>query len=256
MITGGARGIGAASAIALAAGGWRVALLDASPEPPEDPARPRPSTPEELERTAERCRAHGPALALRADVRSAESVAEAIQVTLDEFGRIDAAVAAAGRIAGSLAWETPDRVWRELLDVNLHGARHLAESVIPVFLDAGGPGRFVAVASASATNGLERLAAYGASKGALLSYVRGLAADLRNTEICANVVSPGSTDTEMLSASAEIYGLEGGHSFASHQLLGRVLRPEEVAAGIVFLCGPESSGLTGAVIPVDGGMTV
>jgi len=256
VITGGARGIGAASAAALAEAGWRIALLDSGDGIGNEFTAPRTASAEDLERTAELCRRYGPALAIPTDVRSAESVATAVEATLSEFGRVDAAIAAAGRIAGATAWETPDRVWRELIDVNLHGVRHLAEAVIPRFVEADGPGRFIGVASASAGSGLARLAAYGATKGAVVSYVRGLAADLRGTEVTANVISPGSTDTEMLSASAEIYGLEGRDSFAHHQLIGRILRPEEIAAAIRFVCGPDSSALTGAVIPVDGGMTV
>lgn len=255
VITGAARGIGAASADALARAGWSIALIDAGGGVGSSAAAPEPATEMELHAKAEACSEFAPSLAITADVRSAEAVMTAVDTAVRELGPIDAAIAAAGRIAGAKAWETPDAAWHELIAVNLHGVRHLAEAVIPGFVAQGGPKRFIGIASASAGQGLERLAAYGATKSAVAAFIRGLAADLRNTKVTANTISPGSTDTAMLSASAEIYGLEGRDDFAGHQLLGRILQPEEVAAAVRFLCSPESSGLTGAVIPVDGGMT-
>jgi NAD(P)-dependent dehydrogenase (short-subunit alcohol dehydrogenase family) len=98
------------------------------------------------------------------------------------------------------------------------------------------------------------LAAYGAAKAGVAGLVRGLAADLAGTGITANAVCPGSTDTAMLVESARLYDLEGTAPFAGHQSVGRLLAPEEVAAALVWLAGEASSALTGAVIPVDGGL--
>ncbi|MBN8866495.1 MAG: SDR family mycofactocin-dependent oxidoreductase [Solirubrobacterales bacterium] len=255
VVTGAARGIGAAAAAGLASAGWRVGLIDIADQTGGGEARPEPSGEAELRDTVEACGKGTEAIGVVADVRSATAVADAVAEIEAELGPVDAAVAAAGRIAGGEAWDTDGAVWRELFDVNFHGVRHLVEAVVPGMLERGGPGRFVAVASAAAGRAHPRLSAYGASKNAVVGYVKGLAADLRGTEVTANVVSPGSTDTEMLAASAEVYGLADPGEFAPHQLLDRLLRPEEVAATIRFLCGPEASGLTGAVIPADGGMT-
>ena len=82
-----------------------------------------------------------------------------------------------------------------------------------------------------------------------------MAADLAGTGITANAVCPGSTDTPILAASADLYGLEAVEEFAEHQLLGRLLRPEEPAALVGWLATEASSGTTGAALSVDGGMT-
>jgi NAD(P)-dependent dehydrogenase (short-subunit alcohol dehydrogenase family) len=89
----------------------------------------------------------------------------------------------------------------------------------------------------------------------VIGLIRALAADLAGTGVTANAVCPGSTRTPILDASARVYDLESVEEFAGHQLLERLLEPEEPAALIAWLCGPASSALTGAVLAADGGMT-
>jgi NAD(P)-dependent dehydrogenase (short-subunit alcohol dehydrogenase family) len=101
---------------------------------------------------------------------------------------------------------------------------------------------------------LPLLAAYTAAKHGVEGLVRSLAAELAPHGITANVVAPGSTTTAMLEASAAVYGLDDVTEFASHQL-GRLVEPDEVAAVLAWLCGPDSAAITGAVVPVDAGMT-
>jgi NAD(P)-dependent dehydrogenase (short-subunit alcohol dehydrogenase family) len=145
-----------------------------------------------------------------------------------------------------------------VLGVDLGGPITAARVGIPAMLRRPTPrqGRFLAVASAAATRGLPRLAAYGAAKAGVAGLVRGLAAELADTGITANAVSPGSTATAMLAESARLYGLADTRSFAEQQPVRRLLAPEEVAAALVWLAGTDSGALTGAVIPVDGGLSL
>ena len=89
-----------------------------------------------------------------------------------------------------------------------------------------------------------------------MGFIRGLAGDLRGTGLTANAVSPGSTDTAMLAESAQIYELSGVDVFASQQPVERLLSPDEVAAALVWLAREDNGGITGAVVPVDGGLSL
>jgi NAD(P)-dependent dehydrogenase (short-subunit alcohol dehydrogenase family) len=135
--------------------------------------------------------------------------------------------------------------------------RNLAQAAVPHMLSAPAPrsGRIVAIASSAGTLGLQGLGAYAAAKHAVVGYVRALAADLGDSGITANVVSPGSTRTAMLEASARLYGLHDVDELGVHHAIGRVLEPGEPAAAVAWLCSPAASGMTGAVVAVDGGMT-
>jgi NAD(P)-dependent dehydrogenase (short-subunit alcohol dehydrogenase family) len=168
--------------------------------------------------------------------------------------RVGAAIAAAGVIVDGHGWSTPEAAWERLFEVNFHGVRRLAEHTLPGMAEAG-EGRLVAVASAAALRAMPLLAGYSAAKAAVVAYVRALAADLAGTGVTANVVCPGSTRGTMLQQSAVIYDLTDQEAFAAQHLLRRLLEPEEVAALITWLCGDGASGLTGAVIPVDAGLT-
>jgi SDR family mycofactocin-dependent oxidoreductase len=252
VVTGAARGIGAATATTLAGAGWSLVLVDAcAPQPPVGYAMP---TPDDLAEVAQRCRAAGAGAVdeLVADVGQG-SVRDKLRGVL--AGRAPAAaVAAAGVIRGDAAWAVPDEAFELMLRVNLFGVRHLADACVPAMIEAG-TGRFVAVASAAALRAMPQLAAYSAAKSAVVGYVRALAADLAGTGVTANAVCPGSTRGPMLAASAAVYDLPGQETFAAQALLRRLLEPGEVAAAVAWLCGPGSGALTGAVIPVDAGLT-
>jgi NAD(P)-dependent dehydrogenase (short-subunit alcohol dehydrogenase family) len=144
-----------------------------------------------------------------------------------------------------------------MVGVNLEGVWRLARAAVPRMLERPHPreGRFVAVASAGGTLGLPLLSAYSAAKHGVIGFVRSLAAELGPHGVTANAVAPGSTRTAMLDASAAVYGLTDVKEFASHHLLQRLVAPDEVAATIAWVCSPAASGVTGAVIPVDAGMT-
>jgi len=117
-------------------------------------------------------------------------------------------------------------------------------------------GRFLAVASAAATRGLPMLAAYCAAKAGVTGLVRALAVELGGTGVTANAVCPGSTATRMLDETARLYSLSGAADFARQQPSGRLVEPDEVAGLIAFLAGPGGASITGASVPVDGGLAV
>ncbi len=164
----------------------------------------------------------------------------------------------AGCITGGWpTWETPDAAWTTMLGVNLEGVWRLATAAVPALLARPAPrqGRFVAISSTGGTDGLPLLGAYVAAKHGVNGLVRSLAAELGPEGITANAVAPGSTRTAMLDASAAVYDLAGVEEFTRHHLLGRLLDADEVAALVAWVCGPASGGITGAVLPVDAGMT-
>ncbi len=254
VVTGAARGIGAAVTRQLTGQGWYVVATDrCADDPVLDYALAAPG---DLTRTVEACQ--GRAMAWTADVRDQKGLDAAVAAARREFGRLDAAVAAAGVVAGGEPlWELDDTSWDVLFDVNVGGVRRLAAASVPAMLEAAGAvrGRFVGVASAAGVLGLPRMAAYSSAKHAVVGLVKGLAADLGGTGVTANAVCPGSTRTAVLDASAAVYGLASAEQFGRQQLVERLLEPDEPAALITWLCGAAASGVTGAALAVDGGMT-
>jgi SDR family mycofactocin-dependent oxidoreductase len=254
VVTGAARGIGAATVAALAADGWRVVAVDRCAD---DPALPYAlGSRADLDRVVAGA---GDAVAVEADVRDPDALAAAVRLAQERWGGLDAAVAAAGIIAGGVpAWQVPPRQEQAVLDVDLGGVLNLARVAVPALLGRPEPrrGRFLAVASAAATRGLPMLAAYCAAKAGVTGFVRALAAELGGTGVTANAVSPGSTQTPILEESARLYGLPAAGAFAAQQPLGRLVSPAEVAAVIAFLAGDGASAMTGAIVPVDGGLAL
>jgi len=260
LVTGAARGIGAATVLALAGDGWSVLAVDSAAD---DPALPYPmATRADLSAVVSRASGGaggGRAHSFVADVRDADAVTAAVAEAERRWGGLDAAIAAAGVIAGGAPlWEVPPARQQAVLDVNLGGVLSLARAAVPALLRRPAPrsGRFLAVASAAATRGLPMLAAYCAAKAGVTGLIRALAAELADSGVTANAVSPGSTATAALDESARLYGLPGAAAFAGQQPAGRLLAPAEVAAVLAFLAGPASSGMTGAVVPVDGGLAL
>lgn len=252
IVTGGARGIGAATAAALRSDGCDLVVFDRCAD---DPALTyQLATSEQLAATAD---AVG-GLAIEGDVRNVDDLQQAVDAAIANFGGVDIVVAAAGvMVAGEPVWEIDDAQWDVLLAVNLTGVLNLARAAVPAMLKRPNPrvGRFVAVSSAAALKATPSMAAYAASKAGVIGLVRSLAADLANTGITANTVQPGSTNTHILDPSAAAYGLDSREQFAEHHIDNRLLDPTEVGATIAWLCSPAASAVNGAVIPADAGMT-
>jgi SDR family mycofactocin-dependent oxidoreductase len=260
LVTGAGRGIGAATVAALAADGWDVVALDRAAD---DPRLPYPlSDPEDLARSVADAAAVAATgarvVALVGDAAAEGDLRRAIAAA-EELSPFEAMVAGAGVIAGGApAWELPADEQVAVLEVNLLGVIAAARAAIPALLHRPAPrsGRFVAVASAAATRGMPGLAAYSAAKAGVSGFVRGLAADLRGTGITANAVSPGSTRTPLLDESARLYALPSAEDFAAQQPLERLIEPAEIAAAVAWLVGPGAAAVTGATLPVDGGLAL
>jgi len=263
VVTGAGRGIGAATVIGLARAGWSVVAVDRCAD---DPRVPYPlATRAELDAVVARADSvrgqarPGGVVGHVADTTDEAALGAAVDRATEHFGGLDAMVAVAGVIAGGVPlWELPADQLSALLDVDLYGPIAAARVGIPALLARPAPrqGRYLAVASAAALRGLPLLSAYGAAKAGVAGLVRGLAAELAGTGVTANAVCPGSTDTAMLAESARLYDLAGPDTFTAQQAVGRLLSPEEVADALVWLADAARGAVTGAVLPVDGGLTL
>lgn len=237
LVTGAAGGIGSASVARLVRDEYAVVALDVRPE---------------VEALAADL-----VVPVVADVRDRTAVNAAVELAVERFGRLDVAIAAAAVIAGGRPlWEADPAELDELLDVDTRGVWNTAAAAVPAMLAGPDPSgcRFVAVASTAAHQGLFGLAAYTVAKHGVVGLVKGLAADLAGTGVTAAAVSPGSTRTPMLEVTADLYGLPDAEAFSSHQLLRRLLEPEEVAAAIAFCCSREGAVVNGSVLHADGGV--
>lgn len=256
LVTGAARGIGAATVAALCDAGYGVTAVDVSSGNNVPPGVAYPlATPEQMAALEQRY--PNQVLAVQCDVRDREAMVSVTDATLARFGRLDAAVAAAGVVVGGLPqWDTPVEHLQTLLDVNVLGVWNTAAASLRVMLSGPAPSgcRFVAIASAAGEQGLYKLTGYTTSKHAVIGIVRGLAADLVGTGVTAVAVAPGSTDTPMLAATADLYDLSPA-DLAKHQGIRRLIDASEIGATVAFCCSPAGAALNGSVIRADGGFT-
>ena len=257
LVTGGARGIGAAIARALAGRECAIALVDrCADDPALAYALASKAELDDMVATCEECGSR--AIGIVADVREQTAIDAAVAETVERFGGLDVVVSAAGAIAGGdPVWTTDESVWQAMFDINVHGVRRLARAAVPAMLQRPMPrqGRFVVITSMGGAVGLPMLSAYVAAKHAANGLVRSMAAELGRDGITVNAIAPGSTTTAMLTASAAVYRLPDVKGLITQHLLDRPLEPAEVAAAVAFVCSTDSSGITGAVIPVDAGAT-
>ena len=236
LVTGAARGIGAAVARRLGEAGYLVLGADVLDS---EAATTYPL--------------------LRCDVADESAVTVFVQHALDEHGRVDVLVNVAGIVLVKPLEETSWDDYRRTLDVNLGGTFLLCKHCIPVMKRQGG-GAIVNMASVSGHVGQVDHALYGATKGAVLALCRALAWELAPWQIRVNSISPGSVDTPMLRGDIHIEAERTGQSFdevkrirEAEQALGRWADPAEIAEAVLFLSGDGASFVTGADLLVDAG---
>jgi 3-oxoacyl-[acyl-carrier protein] reductase len=238
LVTGGGRGLGLGIARALAAEGAAVALAARSVG--------------ECEQAATEIRAAGGrALALALDVTDAEAGVAAVARTREELGRVELLVHAAGiSPVRRRAEQHGADVFRQIVDVNLSGAFAVTAAAAPDLLDGGGS--VLLVASTVAISGSPRLAGYGASKAGLAHLARTLAREWADRGVRVNALAPGYVETRM---TAELLAVDRlRDEIIGATPMGRLGDVAEVVAPALFLLSDEASYITGAVLPVDGGM--
>jgi len=238
IVTGGASGIGRATAGLLAAEGARVAVADL------DEAGARA--------VAGAC---GPdAIALGLDVAVAEECRRAVERAAAAFGGLDVLVNNAGIIRRADVVETTEEEWDRVMAVNVRSVFLMSRFAIPVMV-AGGGGAIVNTGSGWGLKGGVKAASYCASKGAVVNLTRAMAIDHGPDGVRVNCVCPGDTDTAMLRSEAEQLG-EAETAFladAASRPLQRVGTPEDIARAIVYLASDAAAFVTGSVLVVDGG---
>jgi NAD(P)-dependent dehydrogenase (short-subunit alcohol dehydrogenase family) len=239
IVTGGARGIGAAFCEGLAAAGAKVVVADVLDGGPV------------AERLAQR---QSPSIYVRADVTAKDSVENLVALAVREFGTIDILVNNAALFA-DLAQKPFQQIsedeWDRVMTVNVRGTFQCAKAVAPVMIEKK-KGRIVNLASGTAFKGTGNLLHYVASKGAVVSMTRSLARELGPHNICVNAIAPGLTMSEAVAVNPEWTGKASVAGIAA-RAIQREQVPADLLSTLLYLCSDESNFVTGQTISVDGG---
>jgi NAD(P)-dependent dehydrogenase (short-subunit alcohol dehydrogenase family) len=264
LVTGAARGIGRAGALACAQAGADLVLLDIGADLPGCPY-PLGNL-SQLDATAASCRAHGASVLTQlADIRDSAALAEVVDGALDRYGRIDALVNNAGIAApsGKAVHEISDDEWQLMLDIDLTGSWRVMRAVLPAML-AERAGSIVNIASTAGSVGYRYFSAYTAAKHGLVGLTRAAALDYGPHGIRVNAVCPGSVRDEPrwegrmlveIARSLRVPDDQYEQAFTESQPMNRLIEAEDVAGAVVWLASDEARQVTGAAITVDGGYT-
>lgn len=242
VVTGGASGMGLATAQRLAALGDRVGILDIDGDA--------------AEQAAAAIRADGDAaVGVAVDVSDRPSVAAALDRVRAEFGPIQVLVTSAGVAPFEKFLDIAPESWQRTIDVNLTGTFHCVQLAIPDMVAAGW-GRIVLISSSSAQQGAPRMVHYSASKGGVIAMTRSLAKEFGAKGITVNTVPPSMIDTPMSRQSQAAGDLPDTTMLAARIPVGRVGTPEDIAAAVAFLCSDDAGYISGQTFGVNGGAVV
>ncbi|MFF0492432.1 SDR family NAD(P)-dependent oxidoreductase [Nocardia sp. NPDC004068] len=236
IVTGAGRGIGRAIAEAATAEGAIVVASDIDAEA--------------AERTA--ADLGGDAVAIAADVSSADSVRALVDGVMERFGRIDVLVNNAGWDKAGPFVESDPADWDRIIRINLYGVLHTCRTVLPIMSERKS-GSVVNIASDAGRVGSSGEAVYSATKGGIIAFTKTAAREVARHNVRVNCVCPGPTDTQLL---AEFAGDKLRNALVRAIPLGRVGQPGDVANGVVFLAGNKAEFVTGQTLSVSGGLTM
>ncbi len=245
LVTGGARGIGAAITHVLLAHGARVTMLGRNVAAPTD-ANLSIEAARELNYVA-------------ADVSDAAAVSQAFEVSRSRFGKIEILVNNAGQAGSAPFLKTDVALWRRMMSINLDGTFHCTQAALPDMLAARW-GRIVNIASTAGLSGYAYVSAYCASKHGVIGLTRALAMEVAAKGVTVNAVCPGYTESDMVTESVANIVAKTGRTpeqalaeLVSRNPQKRLIKPEEVANAVAWLCLPGSEAVTGQAISVSGG---
>jgi len=238
VVTGGARGIGYATAERFLASGAKVAIWDINGE------RARAS--------ADQLSSLGTVCVHKVELTDQAAVEAAAAATLAAYGKIDIVVNNAGITGGNgTTWELDPKVWREVLEVNLYAPYLVCRAVVPHMI-AAGYGRIVNIASIAGKEGNPNASHYSASKAGLIGLTKSLGKELATSNIMVNCVTPAASQTEQFGQMTQAHI----DYMRSKIPMGRFVLPEEIAAMIAWLSSEDCSFTTGGVFDISGGRAV